>query len=111
MPATCLVIAYHAVRCLPNSLPRRGRPLPDAASCRGRGSIVGDEDLGYFKDHLLAIEYPDVETPADAQTLETQAPFSLITNPPREFRPITLQDAVQTALRTRPCSAMWADWC
>jgi hypothetical protein len=69
-----------------------------AGSCRGRGSIVGDEDLGYFKDHLLAIEYPDVETPSDAQTLETQAPYSLNANPPREFRPITLQEAVQTAL-------------
>ncbi len=82
-PIPCLVMA---VLCLA------------AVSCRGRGSIVGDEDLGYFKDHLLAIEYPDVQTPADAQTLETQAPYSLSTNPPRDFRPLTLQEAVQTAL-------------
>ena len=68
------------------------------ASCRGRGSIVGDEDLSYFKDHLAAIEYPDVQTPADAHVLETQAPFSLSANLPRDFRPLTLQESVQTAL-------------
>jgi hypothetical protein len=66
--------------------------------CRGRGNIVNDDDLGYFKDHLTAIEYPDAEAPADLQTLETQAPFALSANPPREFQPLTLQEAVQTAL-------------
>jgi len=68
------------------------------AGCRGRSDIVNEGDLGYFRDHMLAIEYPDAQTPADATTLETQAPFSLSTNPPHDFRPITLQEAVQTAL-------------
>ena len=68
------------------------------AGCRGQANIVADEDLGYFKDHLAAIEYPDVQTPADVHTLETQAPFALSANLPREFRPLSLQEAVQTAL-------------
>ncbi|MCI0357511.1 MAG: TolC family protein [Planctomycetaceae bacterium] len=66
--------------------------------CRGRSEVISEGNLGYFRDHLMAIEYPDAETPASPDTLETQAPFSLSTNPPRDFRPITLQEAVQTAL-------------
>jgi hypothetical protein len=69
-----------------------------AASCRGRTDIVGEADLGYFRDHLTAIEYPDVETPASTDTLETRAPFSLSSPQPQDFRPLTLQEAVQTAL-------------
>jgi hypothetical protein len=69
-----------------------------SASCRGRTDMVAEGDLGYFRDHLMAIDYADVETPADADTLETRAPFSLSTNQPHDFRPFTLQEAVQTAL-------------
>jgi hypothetical protein len=69
-----------------------------ATSCRGRGDVAGGGDFEHFKDRLLDIEYPDVETPSDLSTQETQAPFSLSANQPRDFRPITLQEAVQTAL-------------
>ena len=69
-----------------------------STSCRGRSDIVSEADLGYFRDHLTAIDYPDVETPASADSLETQAPFSLSTNQPHDFQPFTLQEAVQTAL-------------
>ena len=51
-----------------------------------------------FRDHLTTIDYPDVETPNSPAPLETQAPYTLSANQAHDFRPLTLQEAVQTAL-------------
>jgi hypothetical protein len=67
------------------------------ASCR-LGNSHHDADLGYFRDKLTSIESPDLETPAEIGTLETPAPYTLSTNHPHDFRPLSLQEAVQTAL-------------
>jgi outer membrane protein TolC len=67
------------------------------ASCRV-GNSGHDADLAYYRDRLTSIEYPDVETPAAIETLETPAPFALSQNHPHDFRAISLQEAVQTAL-------------
>jgi outer membrane protein TolC len=67
------------------------------ASCR-LGDSRDDADLGYFRDKLTTIEYPDLETPAAIETLETPAPYTLSSNHPQDYRPLSLQEAVQTAL-------------
>lgn len=68
------------------------------ASCRSRHDTMYDGYMEGFRDHLTTIEYPDVETPASPTPLETQAPYTLSSNQPHDFRPMTLQEAVQTAL-------------
>jgi hypothetical protein len=68
------------------------------ASCRSRHDAMYEGYMGGFRDHLTAIEYPDVETPASPAPLETQAPYTLSANQPHDFRPMTLQEAVQSAL-------------
>jgi hypothetical protein len=68
------------------------------AGCRSRHDAMYEGYMGGFRDHLTAIEYPDVETPASPGPLETQAPYTLSDNQPHDFRPLTLQEAVQTAL-------------
>src|SRR5262245_56703327 len=65
--------------------------------CRGQSNVIPDGDLGYYRSQLTAIEYPDVAAPADPNVLDTPVPYALNT-PPQSFRPITLQEAVQTAL-------------
>src|SRR5262245_44687149 len=67
------------------------------AGCRGSASVVSEADLGHYRSQLLAVEYPDVASPADPGVLETPPPFSLSVNP-QSFRPIALEEAVQTAL-------------
>src|SRR5262245_9642133 len=68
-----------------------------AAGCRNQSQVVPEGDLGYYHDHLTAVEHPDVQAPADASVLDTPSPYSL-SSQPQSFRPITLQEAVQTAL-------------
>src|SRR5262245_29870096 len=65
--------------------------------CRGQSNVIPDGDLGYYRSQLTAIEYPDVAAPADPNVLDTPVSYALNT-PPQSFRPITLQEAVQTAL-------------
>ena len=66
--------------------------------CRSRRDAYSQHDLGTFRDHLATIDYPDVETPSAPGSLETSAPYTLSNNQPHDFRPFTLQEAVQTAL-------------
>src|SRR5262245_31600027 len=68
-----------------------------ALGCRGSTNVVNDGDMRYFRNQLKTVEYPDVVSPADPTVLDTPAPYSLSANP-QSFRPITLQEAVQTAL-------------
>jgi outer membrane protein TolC len=68
------------------------------SSCRSRETIYGEPDLASFRHHLTTIDYPDVEVPADPGPLETHAPYTLTDQPPQDFRPYALQEAVQTAL-------------
>jgi hypothetical protein len=82
VPSVCLLIAGLSL-CL--------------ASCR-LGDSRHDDDLGYFRDKLTSIEYPDLETPAAIESLETPAPYTLSSNHPQDYRPLSLQEAVQTAL-------------
>ncbi len=68
------------------------------ASCRSRHDTMYGEYMEGFRDHLTTIDYPDVETPISPTPLETHAPYTLSANQAHDFRPLTLQEAVQTAL-------------
>lgn len=67
-------------------------------ACRSRKGAYSEHDLGAFDDRLATIDYPDAEVPAAPGPLETRAPYTLSDNQPHDFRPFTLQEAVQTAL-------------
>jgi len=61
--------------------------------------FVGDPDLEYYKTAATQIEFPDVESPAFAESASIAAPLTLSTADPPEYWPLTLNDAIQLALR------------
>jgi len=79
--------------------------LPLAASVMGSGCAIRESEvsfdaphLAHFQEYARQIEYTDVESITTDDIAATPSPITLRDSGPPQFRDITLQEAIETAL-------------
>lgn len=72
-----------------------------SVGCHMKDSLVFDkqEKIGPYRKVATAIEYPDVKACSRPEAVSTMAPRLINDDRPLEYRELTLQEAVQTALQ------------
>jgi len=70
--------------------------------CAMRSAEVefGEPDMSYFHEFARQIEYPDTQVCMTEDVTETPPPMTLSETAPPQFRDLTLQEAITTALTT-----------
>lgn len=73
--------------------------LPGCFWRREQPYIPSDNELAYYREQALQIEYPDVQRAGDNAILATDAPLTLQNKMPTEFWDMKVEQAVQLALQ------------